>query len=37
MHEKYVKDMITGDDLPLTLNKDDFRRGLELAYCFQFL
>jgi len=32
VHEKYVKDAVTGDDLPLTLSKDDFRRSLEALF-----
>lgn len=30
--EKYVRDTITGDDLPLTMGVDDFRRSLEALY-----
>jgi hypothetical protein len=29
IYEKYVKDNITGDDLPLTMAIDDFKRSLE--------
>jgi hypothetical protein len=30
--EKYVKDTVTGEDLPLTLACDDFKRALEALY-----
>lgn len=32
IYEKYVKDKTTGDDLPLTLPKDEFYRALEALY-----
>jgi hypothetical protein len=32
IYEKYVKDEITGDDLPLTMAIDDFKRNLESLY-----
>lgn len=32
VYEKYIKDKITGDDLPLTLSKDEFSRALEALY-----
>lgn len=32
VYEKYIKDRITGDDLPLTLSKDEFCRALEALY-----
>lgn len=32
IYEKYVKDTVTGDDLPLTLAHDDFKRGLEALH-----
>ena len=32
IYEKYVKDDITGDDLPLTIKENDFRRSLEALY-----
>lgn len=32
IYEKYVKDLITGDDLPLTLIESDFRIGLDALF-----
>lgn len=32
VYEKYVKDKVTGEDLPLTLAEDDFKRSLEALY-----
>ena len=32
IYEKYIKDSITGDDLPLTMNVDNFKRSLEALY-----
>ncbi len=32
IYEKYVRDMITGDDLPLTLAIEVFKRSLEALY-----
>ncbi len=32
IYEKYVKDMVTGDDLPLTMDNKDFNRALEALY-----
>lgn len=32
VYEKYIKDSITGDDLSLTMNEEDFRRSLEALY-----
>ena len=32
VYEKYIKDSITGDDLPLTMNEEDFKRSLEALY-----
>ena len=32
IYEKYVKDMVTGDDLPLTMDNKDFSRALEALY-----
>lgn len=33
IYEKYVKDNVTGDDLPLTISTDDFKHALERLYC----
>ena len=32
VYEKYVRDKVTGEDLPLTIESDDFKRGLERLY-----
>jgi hypothetical protein len=32
IYEKYIKDMVTGDDLPLTMEIVEFRRALEFLY-----
>jgi hypothetical protein len=32
IYEKYIKDEITGDDLPLTMPHEDFNRILEILY-----
>ncbi|MBA3285276.1 MAG: hypothetical protein H0U27_09510 [Nitrosopumilus sp.] len=32
VYEKYIKDSVTGDDLPLTMNTEDFKRALEALY-----
>ncbi len=32
IYEKYVKDEITGDDLPLTIPMDSYRKALEALY-----
>jgi hypothetical protein len=32
IYEKYIKDMVTGDDLPLTMETVEFRRALEFLY-----
>jgi hypothetical protein len=32
IYEKYVKDIVTGDDLPLTMTVEDFKRSLEILY-----
>lgn len=32
IYEKYVKDSVTGDDLPLTIATDEFKRSLERLY-----
>ena len=32
IYEKYIKDESTKDDLPLTLPKEDFKRGLEALH-----
>jgi hypothetical protein len=32
IYEKYVKDMVTEDDLPLTMDTSEFRRALESLY-----
>ncbi len=32
IYEKYIKDCITGDDLPLTMDSEDFKRSLEALY-----
>jgi hypothetical protein len=32
IYEKYVKDDITGDDLPLTIANEDFKRSLQALY-----
>jgi hypothetical protein len=32
IYEKYIKDEVTNDDLPLTLSQPDFNRALEALY-----
>jgi hypothetical protein len=32
VYEKYVKDAVTGDDLPLTMEPKEFRRALESLF-----
>lgn len=32
IYEKYIKDMVTADDLPLTMETVEFRRALESLY-----
>ncbi len=32
IYEKYLKDEITGDDLPLTLSQETFERALESLF-----
>jgi hypothetical protein len=32
IYEKYVKDNVTNDDLPLTMSQDDFKRALEALH-----
>lgn len=32
IYEKYVKDSVTDDDLPLTISTEDFKRSLEKLY-----
>lgn len=32
IYEKYVKDLVTGDDLPLTMAKEEFKHALERLY-----
>lgn len=32
IYEKYIVDVITGDDLPLTLENKEFQRSLEVLY-----
>lgn len=32
IYEKYIKDMVTTDDLPLTMEAMEFRRALECLY-----
>jgi len=32
IYEKYIKDMVTGDDLPLNMEINNFKRSLETLY-----
>ena len=32
IYEKYIKDMVTKDDLPLTMEREEFKRALESLY-----
>jgi hypothetical protein len=32
IYEKYLKEEVTGDDLPLTIEPEDFKRSLEALY-----
>jgi GTP:adenosylcobinamide-phosphate guanylyltransferase len=32
IYEKYIKDMVTNDDLPLTMEREEFKRALESLY-----
>ena len=32
IYEKYVKDSVTGDDLPLTISTEDFKNALDRLY-----
>lgn len=37
IYEKYIKDSITGDDLPFSMNEEDFKRSLEALYAKSLL
>ena len=32
IYEKYIKDLVTKDDLPLTMEREEFKRALESLY-----